>query len=38
MEVGTLEMKGGLEISNDLTCYHLNINKLIVIAQGKQSV
>ena len=38
MEVGTPEMKGRLEIANNLTCYYLNINKLIVIAQAKKSV
>ena len=35
MEVGKSEMKGKLEIANNVTCYHLNINKLIVIVQAK---
>ena len=31
MEVGNPEMKWKLEIANNVICYHLNINKLIVI-------
>ena len=31
-------MKRILERANNLTCYHLNINKLIVIAQAKKAV
>ena len=36
MEVGKSEMKGKLEIKINLTCYHLNINKLIVTGQAKK--
>ena len=30
-------MKGKLEIPNNLTCYHININKSIVIDQAKKN-
>ena len=38
MEVGKAEMKAKLEIANNLICYHLNINKIIFIAQAKNGV
>ena len=34
MEVGKPKMNGKLEIENNLTCYHLHINKLTVIVHS----
>ena len=36
MDVGKSEMKGKLEKATNLTCYHLNINKLINLVEAEK--